>query len=328
MTACPKCGFNLEGNDGECPRCGVIIAKARLTRASAAAEASTTQPPLVASSRKTAEDLLVSVCGFVTSLLTAVILWWTETQFGFAVYTWMFWFIIPVGALLAGFAGASGYYAGSWVFGHRPTRLLLINMVLVSLTTFLLIHYLSYISLEVEGKRVSDYIPFTQYLDIMIRSTSMEFRVTHSALKVGSSGKLGALGYIPALLQVAGFAAGGFAVYAYLASKPYCEKCSRYLSAKGKRVRYTGDEHGLQAVAAQVFSDLRNGAITTALDHQKSFGISACQGLHLRSVFAVRHCKKCGKHWVQFSVEERSGSDWKKIPELTAGGFTDQAVGV
>ena len=27
---------------------------------------------------------------------------------------WTFWFVISAGALLSGFAGASGYYAGSW----------------------------------------------------------------------------------------------------------------------------------------------------------------------------------------------------------------------
>jgi len=67
------------------------------------------QPTPETSSRKTAPDLLVGLCGFVTSLLTAAILWWVEVQFGFAFYTWMFWFVIPVGALLSGFAGASGY---------------------------------------------------------------------------------------------------------------------------------------------------------------------------------------------------------------------------
>lgn len=29
MVACPKCGFNLVEDEIECPRCGVIIAKAR-----------------------------------------------------------------------------------------------------------------------------------------------------------------------------------------------------------------------------------------------------------------------------------------------------------
>jgi hypothetical protein len=29
MTACLKCDFNLAGNESECPRCGVILSKAR-----------------------------------------------------------------------------------------------------------------------------------------------------------------------------------------------------------------------------------------------------------------------------------------------------------
>ena len=286
-----------------------------------------THPTLGANSKKTGEDLLVGLCGFVTSLLTAVILWWVEVQFGFAFYTWMFWFVIPVGALLSGFAGASGYYAGSLFFGHRPTRLLLLNIVIASVTTFFLIHYLSYAFLQVEGKYVSDYIPFKQYLDIAIRSTSMEFRLRTA--KVGSTGELGELGYIPALLQIAGFALGGFAVYAYLVSKPYCEKCSRYLSAKGKQVRYTGDVEGLQATAAQIFQHIGSGAIASAIEQQQTFGNPDYRkNNHLRSVFEVRHCKKCGQHWIRFSVEKQSGDDWKEIPELTVGGFTDQVVNV
>lgn len=281
-----------------------------------------TEPTLAASSRKSAEDLLVGLCGFVTSLLTALILWWVEAQFGFAFYTWMFWFVIPVGALLAGFAGASGYYAGSWFFGHRPTRLLLLNIIIASLVTFFLIYYLSYVTLQIEGKQVSDYIPFMQYLDIAIRSTSMEFRF-------GSTGELGGLGYVIALLQIAGFAAGGLAVYGHLVLKPYCEKCSSYLSAKGEQVRYTGDPEGLQATTAQILQHIRSGAIASAIKQHSTFGNQAYQkNDHLRSVFQVRHCKKCGQHWIRFSVDKQSGNDWKEIPELTVAGFTDQVVNV
>ena len=78
------------------------------------------EPTLAASSRRTGEDFLVGGCGLATSLLTALILWYIEQRFGWALYSWTFWFVIPVGAFLAGFAGASGYYFGSWFFGHRP----------------------------------------------------------------------------------------------------------------------------------------------------------------------------------------------------------------
>ena len=71
------------------------------------------EPPLAVSSKRLAEDLAVALCGLLTSLSTAVVLWWIGMRFGFAFYTYSLWLVIPVGALLTGFAGASGYYGGS-----------------------------------------------------------------------------------------------------------------------------------------------------------------------------------------------------------------------
>ena len=277
------------------------------------------------SSRKSGEDLLVGLCGFVTSLMTAIILWWVERRFGFAFYSWMFWFIVPVGALLSGFAGASGYYAGARIFNHRPTLLLLLNVLLASVCTFLTIHYLSYITLEIDGKAVSDYVPFGQYLDIAIRSISMEFRFRTT--EIGATGVLGGAGYVVAILQVLGFAVGGLAVYCYLVSVPYCQKCSRYFSRKGEQIRYTDDAEGLQSSTGQVFSDFGNGAVASAIEKHRTFGNPKFQkGNYLRSMIEVRHCKCCGQHWVKYAVEKQSGDDWKEIPTLTAAGVTDQAV--
>ena len=283
---------------------------------------------LLSDSRKAGEDILVGLCGLATSVVTALILWFIEAQFGFALYSWMFWFVLPVGAFLSGFAGASGYYAGSWFFGHRPTGLLRFNIVVASVATFFLIYYLSYVTMEVDGKQVSDYLPFWQYLDIAIRSTSMEFRF-RGAIKVGETGELGYFGYVISVLQVIGFATGGFAVYGYLVSQPFCEKCSRYLASKGRQIRYTGDGDSLQASTAKVFDHIKNGALTSAVEEQRGFGTPHVQkDFHLRSVVAVRYCKKCSKHWVKFTVEKQSGNDWKEIPDLSVAGFTEQVVNV
>ena len=99
-----------------------------------------------------------------------------------------------------------------------------------------------------------------------------------------------------AILQILGFAAGGFAVYGYLASMPYCEKCSRYLSSKGKQVRYTVDAEALQAATVQIFDNFRNGAVASAIDEHRVFGDPAYEkGNYLRSVFEIRHCQRCGQ---------------------------------
>ena len=154
----------------------------------------------------------------------------------------------------------------------------------------------------------------------------MEFRF-RGAVKLGTTGALGTFGYVVACLQILGFAAGGFCVYGYLTSQPYCEKCSRYLSGKGSQIRYTGDGDGLQATAAQVLADISNGAIASAVERQRDFGTPDHQkDNHLRTMFTVRHCKKCGQHWVKFTVEKKSGDNWKEIPEVTVAGFTDQTV--
>ena len=179
----------------------------------------------------------------------------------------------------------------------------------------------------IDGKSVSDYVSFGQYLDIAIRSTSMEF--SFRATEIGATGELGGLGYGVAILQILGFAAGGLAVYVYLVSIPYCERCSRYFAAKGKQTRYTADPEGLQAATVQVFSDFGEGAVTAAIEKHRMFGNPKFQkGNHLRSVIEVRHCKKCGQHWVKYVVERQSGNEWKEISDLTTAGFTEQVVNI
>ena len=163
--------------------------------------------------QKIGQDFFVSLCGFITSLLTAVILWQIEVHFGFVLYGLMLSFIMPIGAFLSGLMGASGYYVSSRLFSYRPTYLLLLNIVIVSVATFFLIYYLSYVTTLVEGKYISEYITFTQYLNHAIRSISMVD--SHGE----ATGELYAFGYFIALLQIVGFATGGFVVYFILRIK-------------------------------------------------------------------------------------------------------------
>ena len=96
--------------------------------------------------KKLVQDLIVTGFGLVSSLLTVVLLILVEEYFNIALYTWMLWLVVPVGAVLAGFAAASGYYLGSWLFNHRPDKLVLLNMVAVALGAYVLIEYIHYLS--------------------------------------------------------------------------------------------------------------------------------------------------------------------------------------
>ena len=271
-------------------------------------------------------ELAVTLCGLFTSLLTALVLWWVADSWELAVYTITAWVILPVGAAVSGFAGATGYLAGSRLLHHRPSRLMLLNIIIVSVFTFFAVHYLDYITLEIDGTPISAFLSFGQYMDISIRSTSIEF-LRRGVSTGAETGELGNLGYGIAALQVLGFALGGLAVYGYLVSRPYCRRCSRFMFRKGLQTRYTEDPEGLQASTAQVYSDFASGDIGTAIQNHGLFGNRECaKDDYLRSWIEIMDCKQCGRHWARYRVEKRGRDDWKEIPDLTVEGFTESTV--
>jgi hypothetical protein len=285
-------------------------------------------PGVAASSRIGIEDILVGLCGLATSLLVAVILWWIEDRFSFAFYSWTFWFVIPAGALFSGFAGASGYHAGAWIFGRRPTRLLLFNIIVASVATYFLIHYLSYVTMVVDGTRVRDYISFSKFLQLVITTTSMTFRSPGTT--IGDTGELGNFGYAIAGLQVIGFAVGGFSVYVFLKAKPYCERCLCYLAKKGKQTRFAESAEKLAEATTKFRATVASGDIPSAVQaHKESaeFGKPKFfKGCRLRSLIEVRQCKKCSKNWMKYKVEGLAGNNWKEEKSFTVERFTDQNI--
>lgn len=268
----------------------------------------------------TAQDLIVTAFGFVASMATALILFLLQENLGFAFYSLTLWFIIPVGAILAGFIAASGYYLGSIIFGHRPTHLLLLNMILVSISTFFVIYWLSYISLEIDGKSASDYISFSKYIDVLLQHQTMEFRI--KGARVGTTGELGSWGYVTAILQIIGFAIGGIAIFFYLTTLPYCEKCHKYLKAKTKQVRYSADNDSFTAMVKNIVFLFTNDRLQEALDIHGNFGEAEFpKDGYLMSLLERKQCPMCNVNWLKFSAHKLSGDNWEQINELQFAQF-------
>src|SRR5208282_4354536 len=110
------------------------------------------------------KNLVVALFGAVTSIITAVILVFVELRFGWALYGFTFWFVIPAGAVCAGGIAASGYYFGARLLNFRPTRNLLLFIVAISAGTFFFIYWLEYALLTVDGQSLSSAVSFGQFL--------------------------------------------------------------------------------------------------------------------------------------------------------------------
>jgi len=268
---------------------------------------------------RTDKQLVIAAMGIGTSVLTALVLGLIEVYTGYAIYSWTFWFVIPVGAFLAGFGAASGYYAGAMLFHQKPVGGVLFNMLSVSVSAYLIVHYVPYYLLEVNGIRVKDAISFWQYLDFAVRHTSL------TLVRGGAStGELGGFwGYGYAGLQLLGFSVGGFAVFAWLTENPYCDKCSRYLGKTGKQERYTSDGDVLIATIKEFAQllDAQNFHEAIGL-HAKEMGVVEGPSHHLRSRIITRACSRCSVNHLDFVVSRLDRDTWKDISETQIKLFT------
>lgn len=260
------------------------------------------------------QDLIVTGGGFIASTATAWALYAMERWWNFSLYSLMVWFVLPAGAVAAGMGAAAGYYAGARIADTRPSRGLLVNMVLVAATTFLAIHWLRYEAFVIDaglGGRVS----FWRYLDVALQHQSMTLRVHGAAL--GSTDELGLFGYAIAALQILGFALGGFLVYGALAKLPFCERCARYLSARGQQKRFADTPDSFEAMASAMVARWREGDMQGALDLHRNWGVTkVSKTCKVQSTLERKQCPGCRVNWLRYRAERFDGRDWKSLPGL------------
>jgi hypothetical protein len=252
----------------------------------------------------------VAVCGLITSIMVAVANVAIARKTSFDLFTLSIWVIVPVGALLVGMVSASGYYVGALWLHRRATRPLLAQMVFIAAFTQALIYWLGYTTTVLDnGSKLSDLIPFTRYVDIML--TSAHYRIGRMQADVGS---VGAFGYVLAAIQFLGFLFGGLVVYAMLHAKPVCEPCNLYLrSLATKRKGYrSGEEASVyydklfshpvdsEEFAALIQSEAKSGS------HHGAFQIST----------ALLGCPQCKTQLITESVQVHNGREWKAMDEL------------
>jgi hypothetical protein len=270
-------------------------------------------------------DLRVTVCGLATSLLVAGLLFWVESLTGFSLYSWSVWFIVPAGAFLSGFAAASGYYFGAMGFNQKPSKGLMVTMVLVSGLTFVVIYYLGYYFLQVDGLFIREKVSFLRYLPIVLRGTSITVYNHGSNF---STGELGWGGFVFAALQILGFSVGGLAIYGWLVKQPYCDNCARYLSKIKKLKRF----HGPDLAAFDAFTEkvrasfLANDPEAALSFHGKAGEEKRPKGSTIQSAFDLRNCRGCGKSWTSFSVHVLKGNDWSEVEGLRAVSCVNRPV--
>jgi hypothetical protein len=259
------------------------------------------------------KHLLLLTAMAITCVLAAIANVVVARTIGINFFTMKVWFVIPVGAIAVGMIGAGGAILAARYFNVVPTILDAMFMVVIAAATMLLIYYLDYVTFVLEdGRRASDLIDFTSYVDLVL---------TKSHMRVGrggqiDTGEVGQFGYALAAIEFAGFLLGGAATFLFIKGMARCRDCGSYLrKLKTKQIK------DLTFDATDKIIDLFNrGDLETMkgllawVPPKQEFGNSQ----KALVVFDLLGCPNCKTEVIIAKVKVFNGSEWKDVPSLGA----------
>lgn len=261
--------------------------------------------------RKFLETGGVAFAGLVTSILTAAVVTIFNLWTGFNLFTFSLWVIVPVGAIGCGLVAASGYYFAAKFLHQRPTKMLLLQMVVIAALTQSLIYWLEYKTLVIDGQNVSDYVPFLQYLDISLTKVHLKMGRALQA----DTGEVGSFGYWLAVFDFIGFMVGGAAVYFILLDQPTCEACNKYLKAAlKKKDSFTHLEDFAPYYDNVYVNPVDSPEFAQHVRIEYSAGKADKGTINLTTT--VFECPQCFGQAVQETVQVFNGREWKDVGEL------------
>lgn len=254
----------------------------------------------------------VIATGIATSLVTAVIVTIIHNVTGFNVFGFTVWFILPIGAGLCGFAAASGYYLAAKYLHMQPSRLLLLQMVIVAAFTQMAIYWLEYKTLNIDGANVSHFMPFGEYLNLSM--TTAHYKAGR-AMQI-DGGEVGSFGYWLAAIDFVGFVIGGAFVYLQLIGEPSCDLCKKYLQVLTKKTDIFDDGTSFSDYYDNEFIyPVESAEFANHVGRKKSAG--ATQKGTISIVTRVMGCPTCRNQMVSEKVTIYTGKDWQDLNKLT-----------
>jgi hypothetical protein len=198
-------------------------------------------------------------------------------------------FVLPAGALFGGLGAACGYYVAARITSTMPSRRMLFEMLAIGFSTWLLMHWVEYATLRFHnGILVRDSVEFWDYLRLRTEHLQLTVENTGSSNRT-TTPELGLLGYAHELLQIAGFLAGGFVVWAKLRSEEACESCSRYAHTLKLLQRATTAVFDEVLRRAEVQLNGFGERVTAAAGERRLIGLD----------LTIATCPSCRRSWLR-----------------------------
>jgi hypothetical protein len=190
--------------------------------------------------KKLAANLGALAMGLVSLAVTVGLLVGLEAALDFDLFSFMLWFVVPVGAFATGLLVGFGYYLGAVKLHAKPTAAVTWAMIALGALAQVVLYYAHYWrATALDGGPVRSYVDFVHFTAWSLSHAHYGIAVygtTHGSVEVGW------WGFGIAAIQFFALVFGSWAVALVLAEKPYCDDCGRYAADITKKVvRFSGD---------------------------------------------------------------------------------------
>lgn len=269
------------------------------------------------------KNLIVFLFGALSFLLVALAVHWLDSYFDISILGFSLFFIVPVGAIGAGFFSALGFMIGARVLQSKPGISILFGVLILSISAWFLVKYLDYREAHVEGVPLSQVVSFGEYLHETIVSTEMVFR--NHGREVGATGKVGLWGYPIALLEIIGLSLGGLAIYGILCSMPYCDGCQRFFASSPEQSVTVADQASLALLESSIRDLCQENHLHEVITLFQEFLEEQKPLSNKKDPFRVKlqhwKCQGCEAERLEYQVERKNGQEhWTKIEETVIKG--------
>jgi hypothetical protein len=266
-------------------------------------------------------SLNVAMLGLITSVAVAFGVAFLQNSTDFNLFSYFFWFIVPVGAFACGLAAASGYALGAIIFQTRANLWLFLLMLVITALTQILIYYFEYSSAKfTNGQSVSQSLDFWEYLNRMLTETHYQV-----GRRGRDTGEVGNFGYVLAGLQFVAFVIGSLAVFVWLLTKPYCATCQKYYRKLAKTEKMFPDEDSYAAYHKALFAKpIGSPEFKEDLKAEKNLPLAEQQKGAIELSLILLGCPKCKGQQIESELQVFDGNDWEhkashnhetKVPE-------------
>lgn len=275
---------------------------------------------------KTAQNIIITLCGATTCILTLATLTFVELETGVAYYAQPFFEISLLYPILTGLVASSGYYLGAKYFSIRPSKRILLYMFLLSIAIFFYTEYSSYLISGIEDGEVSSLLKFYDHL-----ITDQHVNLVLLAAKTGIIHYIDSrMFYVTlyALIQIISFTLGASAGYFYLSRLAFCEKCSRYLSKRSQSERYYYDREMLSETSNTIVDLANEDKFFEAIqEHEQRGDLDEYDNHNYRLKLTIKYCKSCPTNCLSLNGEKSTFKDmWYSIKRHSFNIYTQKQL--